>query len=410
MESVSTRPLVTDHLIEQMPCGYLVFNDEGEIVFANNTIAALLHTTVGELAGNKFERLLTVAGKIFYQTHYFPLLKLQDKAEEIFLTLVASDNVEVPVLTNTKRVNDQGVYQNHCVLMSVHQRKKYEEELIDARRTLERSLNKNELLQQTTRELEQSKADLDKQVTRLANLNEGLVEFSNVIAHDIQEPIRKISMFADIIFREDKARLSEVSKVSVDKIKALSRRMRDLVSCLQQYVSVDTTNKDIMHCDLDDVLARAKFKALIDTGFPEIGLTVKALPEIEGNCAQLELMFYHLFSNAIQFRKEGGRVCVSVESDIIQQNSYKATQGKYKYIDFVRIRFADTSRGFDNRYNDYVFGLFKKAHPDTEGLGFGLALCKKIVDNHYGAISAQSSLQSGTIVTILLPIRQLDLL
>jgi sigma-B regulation protein RsbU (phosphoserine phosphatase) len=119
----------------------------------------------------------------------------------------------------------------------------------------------------------------------------------------------------------------------------------------------------------------------------------------------LELLFYHLLLNAVQFRKENQRVSVLIEGEVIQQNSYQAIEGKYRYIDFLRIRISDKGMGFNGKYKDYIFDLFTKVHPEISGLGFGLALCKKIVQNHYGAITASSD-SSGSVFTILLPVSQ----
>ena len=192
-----------DVLLDEAPCGFLIFNDEGVITQANKTLEIWLGFTSGELIGNKLESLLSIAGRIFYQTHFFPLLKLHGKAEEIFLTLRSKALDDVPVLVNATRREHNNVTQNHCVLLPVYQRKKYEEELLNARRTAEQALNNNERLLKATEELEHSKQELDRQVTRLSWINEDLVEFSHVISHDIQEPIRKIAMFSDMIDREN---------------------------------------------------------------------------------------------------------------------------------------------------------------------------------------------------------------
>ena len=117
-----------DVLLDEAPCGFLIFNDEGVITQANKTLEIWLGFTSGELIGNKLESLLSIAGRIFYQTHFFPLLKLHGKAEEIFLTLRSKALDDVPVLVNATRREHNNETLNHCVLLPVYQRKKYEEE------------------------------------------------------------------------------------------------------------------------------------------------------------------------------------------------------------------------------------------------------------------------------------------
>ena len=399
--------MVFDSLIDQAPCGFLIFHDDGRIKSVNETLAAMLGLQKEELAGMQVEHLLTLPGRIFYQTHFFPLIRLHGAAEEIFLSLLSSEKTEVPVLINAKRLEVEGIHETHCILVSVPQRKKYEAELIEARRKLEHLLSRNELLLEATKELEYHKAVLDRQVTRLSLINKDLTQFSNVISHDIQEPIRKIAMFADIILRENEKELSQISQTSLRKIKAGSQRMRDLIASLQQYVSVESDSSFFSSCNLTEIVSRARLNAMADTRFRSIDLRSAALPVVSGHAPQLSLMFYHLVTNAVHFRDPGkGHVVIRVDAEIIQQNSFRSTRGKYKYIDFARIRFSDNGLGFDERYKEYIFQLFKKVHTDTPGLGFGLALCRKIAENHFGSISASSVIGHGTTFTILLPVRQ----
>jgi sigma-B regulation protein RsbU (phosphoserine phosphatase) len=405
MDSISTnQSYLADFLLDDAPCGFVVFNDDGNILFSNNTIAGMLGYTKDDMVRKTFDNLLTIAGKIFYQTHFFPLIRLHERAEEIFLTLRSADNQDVPVLVNAKRRKHDDVYENHCVIIPVPNRKKYEDELLEAKKTLEFSLSRNELLQRATTELQESKVELDKQVSRLSMINKDLVQFSNVISHDVQEPIRKIAMFADMIDRENNKELSDVSKKAIDRIKLASKRMRALITCLQQFVNVDTVPGEMAPCKASELISRAKLRAQQESGFKDIELTISALPEVDGHCEQLELLFYHLIQNAIQFRNDSGKVQIRIDSDIIQQNSFRATSDKYSYVDFVRIWFSDNGQGFDNKYKEYVFQLFKKAHTESEGLGFGLALCRKIVENHYGSLTVSSQVGMGTTFTISLPL------
>ncbi len=396
-----------DDLLEDAPCGFIVFDDEGIIRRANATLADWLGLGSASLTGSRFESLLTIAGRIFYQTHFFPLITLHGKAEEIFLTLKGKDGIEVPVLVNAKRkLRHDSTPENHCVAIPVYQRKKFEQELIQAKRTAEEALQRNELLLQAQAELETSKQELDRQVRRLSLLNQDLAQFSDVISHDVQEPIRKIAMFADIIRREEDARISEVSKLSLDKIGVAGNRMRRLISSLQQFVSVDTSSSAVEPCNLNKIIRQARLKVIIDFQYQNFEIDAAALPEVEGRCEQLELLFYHLILNAVQFRKEGEPARITVVGDIVQHNSFTTIKGKYRYIDFLRIKFSDSGRGFNPEYAEYIFQLFRKGHADTPGLGFGLALCRKIVENHYGSITARGEEGKGASFILLLPLKQ----
>lgn len=396
-----------DDLLDHAPCGYMIFTDDGIITQVNSTLLNMLGFEAQELFGKKLETLLTIAGRIFYQTHFFPILALQQKAEEVFLTLKCHNGSELPVLINAKKRTRNDIVENHCMLIPVPHRKKFEAELIAARKTAEEALIRNELLQQTTVELDSSKIELDRQVTKLTILNEDLAEFSNVISHDMQEPVRKIAMFADIVQRENKEIIGLHSYRMLDKIRIASLRLRMLTSGLQQYMSVGLVAKQAEPCNLARIIETEQQKVTEDLPDQPVVINSSQLPVIEGYGEQLSLLFYHLIINSVQFKKEGEvKTEIRIDADIIQENSYRSTSERYRYVDFARIVFSDKGKGFDNEYRDYIFQLFKKAHTESTGLGFGLALCKRIAENHYGYITAQSAAEQGATFTILLPLKQ----
>ncbi|MES2704660.1 MAG: ATP-binding protein [Bacteroidota bacterium] len=393
-----------DELLDHAPCGFVSFYDNGIINEVNQTLANLLGYAKQELIGQKVERLMTIAGRIFFQTHFFPLVKLQGKAEEVFLTLTSKDNDHIPALVSANRKIGKALPENHCIIVPVHQRQKYEQELLLAKKTAEDALNRNVHLLALTEELEKNKLALDWQVTRLSNINSDLVQFSNVISHDMQEPVRKIAVFADIVRNDPGQQLSEDALLALGHITTASRRMRSLVMGLQEFVSMETAANHVFTCDLNEIVADTLQRLTTETDVsPQV--TAAALPSVEGQPSQIGLLFYHLLLNAFRFRREGLPPEIKIDCDIIQQNSFKATKDKYRYIDFARITVADNGRGFDNEYAAYIFQLFKKAHIDSPGIGFGLALCKKIVENHMGSISAHGKVNEGATITVLLPLK-----
>ncbi len=394
-----------DALLDNAPCGFLVFADKGIITAANRTIAGWLGFEVAELVGRKLETLMSVAGRIFYQTHFFPLLALHGSAEEIFMTLNRKDRTLLPILVNARRQDDGANGEYHCVLMPVHQRKKFEGELLQARKSAEEALLQNVHLQAVTRELEESKIDLDQRVTRLSVMNEDLAKFSKVISHDMQEPVRKMAIFTDVMLHE--AGLSDSGRIrhAAARVSAASLRMQRLIMCLEQYVSIDTDTQPAEPCNLTALLEAARAQAAGEPGAEDIRITAGNLPVISGHCDQLQLMFCHLITNAVQAKKPGVLATeIHVTADVIQQNSFRSIQGKYRYVDFVRLSFSDNGRGFAPEYSEYVFQLFKKVDQEGAGLGFGLALCRKIVAHHYGAISAKPEPGKGASFTVLLPV------
>jgi sigma-B regulation protein RsbU (phosphoserine phosphatase) len=392
-------------VLDNAPCGFITFTDKGAIKEVNNTLAELLGYTKKELVGKKIEMLFDIAGRIFYQTHFFPLLALHGKAGEIFFKLVKKSQEHIPVLVNARRQVNDSVGENHCVIVPVLQRKKYEEELLAAKRAAEEAIEKNVRLQEMASELEESKQELDKQISRLSTLNEGLVQFGNVISHDMQEPVHKIAMLADIVSQDDGQVLSGRSQTAIKKINRATGRLQNLINSLQEFVSVEVNNKPIMACELKNIMQAAVAKTKAEANGNDMSVQIGPLPTIEGDKHHLELLFYHIIKNAVQQKQPNTQAAITVVADIIQHNSYKATKGKYKYVDFARIQIRDSGKGFKQEYNNYVFQLFKKLDPDSPGLGFGLALCKKIVEYHSGSISVKSAVNEGTTITVMLPVK-----
>lgn len=133
-----------DSLMNNAPCGFISFGDDGVILAANATLLAMLGFEPDELRGRRFEALLSVGGRIFYQTHFFPLLKLHGRAEEIYLTLRPKGGGELPVLANAVRQERDGVLVNDCVLVTMRQRSRYEDDLLRAKKTAEEAIRAKE--------------------------------------------------------------------------------------------------------------------------------------------------------------------------------------------------------------------------------------------------------------------------
>lgn len=126
-----------DELINIAPCGFLSFTDDGTITTVNATMSKLLEYEPHQLEGVSIASILTVASRVFYQTHFFPLLKLRKKVEEIYLSLRSQHGNDVPMLVNAVRQERANCFVNDCIFVPIHQRIQYEDELLKAKRTAE---------------------------------------------------------------------------------------------------------------------------------------------------------------------------------------------------------------------------------------------------------------------------------
>ncbi|MDP5016420.1 MAG: PAS domain S-box protein, partial [Dolichospermum sp.] len=126
-----------DEILNTAPCGFLSFTDDGTIVMVNATLLELLGQELDELWGKKIELILPIASRIFYQTHFFPLLKMHGKAEEIYFSLKSKQGNHIPVLVNGMRREKAGSFINECIFIPIHQRIQYEDEILKAKKVAE---------------------------------------------------------------------------------------------------------------------------------------------------------------------------------------------------------------------------------------------------------------------------------
>ena len=237
----------------------------------------------------------------------------------------------------------------------------------------------------------------------LKRSNEELESFNRVASHDLQEPIRKIQMFISRIADADLDNFSDKSKSYFDKIINSSDRMRMLIKYLLSYSRINKTKKDFVSVNLADILEKVQedLEARIKESGVEI--TVDNLPTLNAVPFQMEQLFNNLLSNAIKYRGiEDPKVvidCKKLKRSEIPDDFVK------KYKAYYRISVLDNGIGFDQEHSEKIFELFQRLHQKNEysGTGIGLAICKKIVENHNGHIIAESKSGKGASFCVYLP-------
>ena len=237
----------------------------------------------------------------------------------------------------------------------------------------------------------------------LKRTNEELESFNRVASHDLQEPIRKIQMFISRIADADLDNLSDKSKSYFDKIISSSDRMRMLIKYLLSYSRINKTKKDFVFVNLTDILEKVQedLEARIKESGVEI--TVDNLPNLNAVPFQMEQLFNNLLSNAIKYRAiEDPKVvidCKKLKRSEIPDDFVKKSKSYY------RISVLDNGIGFDQEHSEKIFELFQRLHQKNEysGTGIGLAICKKIVENHNGHIIAESKPGKGASFCVYLP-------
>lgn len=353
-----------NELLNRAPCGFLTFDDEGTVILANALLAELLGYEQDELRGRHVETLLSVGGRIFYQTHFFPLLKLHGKAEEIYLSLRGKSGDDVPVLVNAARVEDDGRFTNSCVFIPMRQRSRYEDEILKAKKAAEEANRlKDDFLATVSHELRTPMTAMLGWVhmLRRGQLNEGQAERAlEIIERNAQTQAQLV---------ED---LLDVSRI-------ISGKMRFNAKDLSPVSFIETAIESVRPA------AEAKGVELLQLLDPESGL-------ISGDAMRLQQVVWNLLSNAVKFTPKGGRVQVGLERVGSQ----------------VVIIVSDTGKGISPEFLPYVFERFRQADQtskrDHGGLGLGLAIVRHLVEMHGGEVRAHSHGEGrGATFTVLLP-------
>lgn len=250
-------------------------------------------------------------------------------------------------------------------------------------------------------ERKQAQKSLERYTQALENRNQELQEFAYVASHDLQEPLRKIRAFADLVQDDYTAQLDETGQYYLQRIQDGAQRMAHLMSDLLAYTRITTRARPFEVVDLNqtvnDVLSDLEFMIAETEGVMEIG----ALPSLEAEPTQMHQLVQNLVANALKFHKPNSPAKVWVEGNILE----KAAKDGHPH---VQIMVRDAGVGFDQKYADRIFSPFQRLHARDAfpGTGMGLAICRRIVERHHGWIRAESTRGVGSTFTIQLPVRQ----
>jgi PAS domain S-box-containing protein len=244
---------------------------------------------------------------------------------------------------------------------------------------------------------------LSQKNLQLQQSNANLEEFAYVASHDLKEPLRKISIFGDRLLSTQYQHLGSEGQFYLEKIIDSSRRMQLLINDLLS-LSLIAGNKAFVRHSLQaifaDVLRTLEYK------IEETNATIHAQPLPEANVipSQFRQLFQNLVSNSLKFVRQGVKPEINVSSrplraEDVEPYNLPAT-GNY-----LEITFADNGIGFDNVFAGKIFAIFQRLHhKDYEGTGIGLAICKKIVENHGGIIQATGEPGKGATFKIIIPV------
>ncbi|NIJ52691.1 PAS domain-containing sensor histidine kinase [Dyadobacter arcticus] len=397
-----------ERILQDLPCGCIVFEDNGKITFVNPTICELLGYNVDEMIDSGIEVVFTISSRIFYQTHFFPLLKLKGQVSEIFLTLKPKTGPPVPVLVNVKLSEVNGLVSYIGIFTAVWERQKYEEELLLAKKAQQKVLEENDVLIQLKKQLEIHQQELDSKVSMLRERTDEYLQIGKVLTHDMQEPIRKIAFFFEALVEQKEIQQNSENLKKVDIINRSVTRLRFLTNALFDFVNHSSLREEFTHLDVGQLIRKAELDVKQSLGITGFTVFFESIPRFFGDAAQMKRLFIELIKNAVQNRSSHQTLEIQVNAVVIEENIYQANAGKYHYTDHVKLEICDNGIGFERKYESYVFGLLNKLNKKSDGVGLGLTLCKQIVSNHHGSIQIRSNPENGTCVTIVIPVNRIS--
>ena len=248
------------------------------------------------------------------------------------------------------------------------------------------------------------KRALEQKIIQLDKSNRNLQEFVYVASHDLQEPLRKISTFTERLNSKFESVLAQEGTMFVKRILTSTKGMQTLLEDLLNFSRLSFDEKQFEKISIGKVLESVISDLEVKIEETKTVITYDEFPEIEVYPSQLKQLFINLISNAIKFRKNDSASIISIKCAQADASDFSKLP-LVKDTDYLKIIIQDNGIGFEQEFSEKIFTIFQRLNGKAEyaGSGVGLAICKKIVDNHQGFIFANSEADKGSTFTVLLP-------
>jgi PAS domain S-box-containing protein len=247
--------------------------------------------------------------------------------------------------------------------------------------------------------------ELEVANTNLQRSNAALEQFAYVASHDLQEPLRKISMFTERL-RDSKTKMSEQDVHFMDRIRNSTSRMTTLIRDILNYSQLSRAADVFEDTSLKEIIDEASID--FDVILQERGgsIQVGEMPVISAIPLQMTQLFHNLISNSVKYSRTDIAPRITVNSREATEEDLKEFGIERSGKHFIRIDFSDNGIGFPQEYAEKIFSIFQRLHGKLqyEGTGIGLAMCRKITENHNGYITAYSKEGEGATFVIILPV------
>jgi len=415
-DPVTASPASDLALLDDAPCGFVAFADDGTIRLVNTTLLEMLGVKRDAIVGQHVQTLMSVGSRIFYQTHLFPLLRMQQRAEEIFIALRASDGSEFGVLLNAVRRERGGEFVTDCILVRVRERQKFEDALVRARKQAEDARAEsearraeleeaNDALEQQAVELELSQQQLSEQAAELERqreiadeANRAKSSFLASMSHELRTPLNAIGGYVQLL---ELGIHGPITPAQADALGKVARSQRHLLRLINEVLNLSRIEAGAVNYDVRRTLVSDVVNAVVPMVEPQLAQKELALSiDVPSSLAMLadrdkaEQILLNLLGNALKFTPAGGRVSVTALKDDAAKPC-------------ARVEVTDTGIGIPPDRLDQVFEPFVQVDVSSAGMargtGLGLAISRDLARGMGGDLTATSTLGTGSTFVLTLP-------
>jgi PAS domain S-box-containing protein len=384
-EALRAREREFASLAAAAPVGIFRTNAQSSTIYVNELWCDIAGMTREEAMGDGWVEALHPDDRmqVFQEWHYATQNQLTFKSE--FRYQRPDGTITWCYVQAVAESNETGEVTGYVgTLTDISDRKQAEQELRAARDELEIRV------QERTRELYEINATLEQLNTELQRSNRELEQFAYIASHDLQEPLRAVAGYTHFLAEEYQNSLDETAQEYIGNIIDGATRMRQLIQDLLAYSRVSTKGKPFSPTDCNHVLRQVFNNLQVLIAENNATIAYDSLPTVRVDKTQLVQLFQNLIGNAIKFRREEPpQIQIAAElRDEVWLFSVK-----------------DNGIGIKSKYLERIFQIFQRLHTRSEipGTGIGLAICKKIVERHYGSIWAESEPGKGTTFFFTIP-------
>ncbi len=376
-------------LYHHAPCGYLYTMEDGTLIDVNNTFLAFTGYSREEIIENKrIEDFLSIGGKIYYETHFAPLLHMQGEVSQISIDFIRKDETRFPVLINAIKQSANEKQHNYIqfIVLDITQRKQYEMELMNAKRKSEELLTQ---LSKVNKELTSNIQVIAEQSHQLEKLNATKDKFFSIVAHDLKSPLNALKSFSKLLIDHfdnlNKDQILTMSKQLSDSVDSTIKMADNLITWAKVQMGDYQFNEETIKVkDISSNIFDVYQKVALEKGI-NVSFSVDDSLTIIGDKNQIEFVIRNLVNNAIKFTHKNGFVSLTAKS---------LPDG------LVKISVSDSGVGISDKIKSKLFSISKKQSTNgtdgEKGTGLGLMLSYEFMKLNGGQIDIESSLGKGS--------------